>query len=234
MTSSMLHHLNPIRRTPFLYIHSYIPIHTHTHIPYICIYTYIYTHIYTYVCYIYLYIYIHTYIHSSLHLKLYQHSRKIHAPFTPELTLTNCGFQWNVKSSPHYLIFFLKYLQYLQSLYSMSPPSGQFGDTNAAFDPQCVNVRQWCDSVLKIKQLLSVHKDTEPTHFTEEFHLWRHRDRTVVLLHILIRWHNKRQNKINQCIFDGSLLILKNVDTVSWNKMLWYFTVSIFSYTTKI
>ena len=58
-------------------------------------------------------------------------------------------------------------------------PSGQFSDGDAPFDPQRVDVAERSQSVVEVKQLLSVHKHTKPTLFTvnlnlrgEKRHVW--------------------------------------------------------------
>lgn len=53
----------------------------------------------------------------------------------------------------------------------MSLPSGQFGDGDAAFDPQRVDVAERRQPVVEVEQLLPVHEHTEPTLFTVNLNL---------------------------------------------------------------
>lgn len=60
-----------------------------------------------------------------------------------------------------------------QSFTAASFTSGQFGDGDAAFDPHRVDVAQRRQSVREVKQLLAVHKHTEPTSLTVNLNLER-------------------------------------------------------------
>lgn len=60
--------------------------------------------------------------------------------------------------------------------------SRQFGDGNAAFDPQRVDVSERHHSMVKVEQLLSVHQHPKTTVFTVNLHL---RDETRRLVDLI-------------------------------------------------